>query len=221
MTKYMLIMGVLGCRPEPGPPPDYAQLEEAVSNQAIPQGPDPYQEGVPRFSFGLFYEGGSSESAPIDDATRFWWIWDEVLGETFEQVASNDVVEGLQSDVITVTDLGFWGGGIEWLSGADLSEWTTLHISLKSFDGPMASTAVGLGDLVSDGGSVDYAFLPAADYGFVTDGRWHHVSIPIADFVALGVQLDDPSLPFALRGEDTPPGTQLWVDNLYLSKGEM
>ena len=80
---------------------------------------------------------------------------------------------------------------------------------------------MGLGDLVSDSGSVNYAFLPAADYGFIADGRWHHVSIPIADFVALGVQLDDPSLPFALRGEDTPEGSQIWVDNFYLSKGEM
>ena len=120
-----------------------------------------------------------------------------------------------------MTDLGFWGGGIEWLSGADLSGWTMLHISLKSFDRPMESTEVGLGDLVSGSGSVNYAFLPVADYGFVADGRWHHVTIPVADFEALGVQLEDPSLPFALRGEDTPEGSQIWVDNFYLSQGEL
>jgi len=221
VIRPIFIIGALGCRPDPGPAPDYAQIEGEVSNDAIPQGPDPYAEGVPRFSFGLFYEGGASEFAPIDDATRFWWIWDEVLGQTFGQTSSNDVVEGLQSDCITVADLGFWGGGIEWLSGADLSGWTMLHISLKSFDRPMESTEVGLGDLVSDSGSVNYAFLPVADYGFVADGRWHHVTIPVADFEALGVQLEDPSLPFALRGEDTPEGSQIWVDNLYLSQGEL
>ena len=120
-------------------------------------------------------------------------------------MASNDVVEGLQSDRITVTDLGFWVAGS---SGprVRISEDDAAHQPevLRWADG---GAEVGLGDLVSDSGSVNYAFR-LRDYGFIADGRWHHVSIPIADFVALGVQLDDPSLPCS-SGRDTPEGSQI------------
>ena len=42
MIRHILIIGALGCRPDPGPAPDYAQIEGEVSNDDIPEGPDPY-----------------------------------------------------------------------------------------------------------------------------------------------------------------------------------
>ena len=128
------------------------------------------------------------------------------------------MVEGLQSDVITVLDLGFWGAGIEWTTPYSLGGWTALHISMKSFDPEMISTEVGLGDATDAAGSPNYAFLPVEDYGFVPDGRWHHMTIPIADYETLDVDLTSPTLPFALRGTSVPSGAQISVDNLYLSK---
>ena len=221
MTSLVAVALLAACRPDPGAPPDYAAVGGSAGNSTFALGPDPYEEGTERFSFGLFYEGGFSESAPIDDITRFWWIWDEVQGLTFEQTTSNDMVEGLQSDLITVLGLGFWGAGVEWTVDYDLTGWTAVHISMKSFDPEMVSTEIALGDATNASGAPDYAFVAAEDYGFEPDGRWHHLTIPIADYEALGVDLTSPSLPFALSGASVPSGAQIWIDNLYLSKEEL
>jgi len=173
-------------------------------------GPDPYVADVDRLSLGLFYEGGASETIAVDDKTSFYYIYDN----TYTQTTSTDRVQGFESDALTLTGppTAYYGGGITWAPSRDLSAWSHLTISFQATD-PVFDNL----DVRMVGGGVQGS-VKATDYGFATDGSWHSLTIPLADFVGQGVDLTDVTEPLQLLSETTADGATLLVDNCYMSK---
>ena len=198
MSTLLLL---LACRPDPGSPtyPDPSAVDTADTgeNDDFYDGPDPWEEGEARLSLGAFYEGGASEVLPVDDVTRHYYIYSGTYTQTV--------------DVIVHGGGDWWGGGITWDSPEDLSGWSTLHVSVKASTESFATL-----DLHLNGGGVE-ATVAATSYGFSSDGEWHHLAVPLADFVSGGANLSSVVGPFILIGTAGTAGDELRVDNLYLS----
>lgn len=212
-SKFLLLgaaIALAGCRPDPGAPsyPDEEAVLDDTGGITLPQGPDPYEEGEDRLSLGLFYESGYSELVEINDLDTHYYIY----SDTYTQgVDTQDVVEGRESTIIEHSNVGWFGGGITWDSGRDLSDWTTLYVSMRSSDAGFADIALHLV------GGVE-ATVDLVDYGWTPDGQWHHLSVPLADLEAGGANLTAVTGPFVLIGAGGADGDTLKIDNLYLTQ---
>jgi hypothetical protein len=219
MRYVVIFLALVGaCRPDPGEH-RYSSYDPITCNAGTEDpvcepGPDPYEAGDIRLSVGVFYEGESSDSIPVDNTVNFFWLYEDTVAV---EADSSDVVEGCQSDsLVRAGGLAWWGLGVHWPdTPRDLSPWSTMHISLKSSDSSFANVSLvmqseGTSDEVS-------ATLSAADYGYANDGQWHHLTVPLADFVGAG--LDDTAVvsPFGLSGQGGTEGHSLNIDNLYFT----
>ena len=240
-----LIVAVLllvGCAPEPGPPPyTYGEDFDATSQADVSflPGPSAYEAGSLRLSIGMAYEGGAIETHAIDGVTSHSYIYiqdecDEDSALSYIPGTSQDRVEGRRSDLITQGGLGWWGHGVHWDVPKDMRTWGTLHISLKALSGHdeveirMGSTGEGGGldpcAPAEAGGGAEGSIAPTPDvvasvnasaYGFTADGEWHTLEVPVEDFQ--GLELQWVNIPLSLISEGGQEGDQLLVDNLYFT----
>ena len=195
------------CRVDPGAPlyPEYPPWVD-VNDPFLP-GPFPYVPGEDRLSIGAFYEGEASEAVPIDDVTVHYYIFES----TYNQQVSEDRVEGLQSDVLVVSGAQpWWGGGIIWDTSRDLSAWTTMHVSFLATDVLFEDMAIAV-----VGGGVEGRVAPS-DYGFLADGAWHSLVIPLTAFP--GVQLGTVTTPASFVADFGTEDSELAIDDLYFTK---
>lgn len=198
-----------GCRPDPGTPvyPDRTATTDDTGGSAdVLPGDAPFEEGDERLSFSAFYEGGYSEIVQInDDDNRI-----DVFEGSFSIVETDDRVEGVIANDFIVARDSWWAGAIAWDNGVDLSDWDTLHVALVSEDEAMDNFELGM-----KGGDVETKLLPA-NYGFVADGDWHVVNIPLADFT--GVDLSNVTLGLIFSSGAGTTGESITLDDLYLVK---
>jgi hypothetical protein len=210
ITALWTIALLTACRPDPGSPtyptPDPVDLGGDGSD--LLEGPDPYVEGEARLSLGVHYESGYSEVVAIDDVTTHYYVYSSTYTEDTD---SQDRVEGRVSTVLTIGNAGWFGGGIHWDGGRDLSDWTTMVLSLRSSDTALEGTELRMVGGVEAG-------VPLSDYGFAADGTWHQVVIPLADLDDEGVDLTAITVAFMLIGEGVGDGDELKVDDLYLTQ---
>jgi hypothetical protein len=167
-------------------------------------GPDPFVDGESRLSFGIFYEGRFSDLAPIDDVTSHFYVYEN----TFAVEPTSERVEGSAADRLVRLSDAWWGGGLHFDNGLDLSPWDTLHVSLRSAD--MDALEI----IVNDGAD---AAVSVTDYGYVADDTWHHLAIPLADFIAAGLDPAAVSAAFVILGQQGSTGDAVLIDNLYLT----
>lgn len=209
----MTWLWLLACRPDPGDPayPDLANPggDDTAEDDDFLDGPVPYEDGDARLSLGLFYEGDASESLPVDDVTRFYYIYDSSYTQSVDVI---DRVEGYQSDVLIHAGGAWWGGGVSWSSPEDLSAWTGLSISFQSSS--LQDFTVRL-----TGGEIEGS-VSVTDHGFAADGAWHHLQIPLSAFTEQGVDLTSVTAPLVLVGETGAAGDELRVDDLYFTADE-
>ena len=202
-----------GCR-EPLGYPDYSDFADIFATQNVDAGPtlvgpDPYVPGEPRLSLGIFYEGPSSQNMEVDGASSNFYIFISGSNLTLDlEDETLDRVEGEKSDRMTHRGLGWWGSGVIWEPSRDLSEWTTLAVSLKSNDLKEVNITMGTPD--------KEVGLSAGDYGYAADGEWHHLRVPLADFTDKGVSLADLKVAFALGAAGGTAGDSILVDAVYL-----
>lgn len=224
----MWIWILYACRPEPIERPtqewDSAWIDSSVTEK---EGPDPYVEGEKRLSLGIFYEGGFSHEIPIDDVFSSFYIWvvEGTSTPTYSNVTTTDCVEGRYADKLMAMDAGWFGGGLSWSTPTDLSQWKTMHISIKADDDAFSFFQIGRGGVYKNGGSCtgsgfrqNWVYL--SNYGFETDGTWHHLSIPLFDLsICLdSTQITEPlSLLIAGLSSDDA-GKSVYIDNIYLTE---
>ncbi|MBZ4416196.1 hypothetical protein K8638_06850 [Myxococcus sp. RHST-1-4] len=103
------------------------------------------------------------------------------------------------------------GFGVHWDSPRNLGTWKTLHVSLRSKDPGFAAVKVGMNDTTP---SVQ---LDVEKYGYVNDGQWRHLSIPLTEFTAAGLNLGAVNAPFLLISGQGAPADRLLLDNLYFT----
>lgn len=221
-----------GCMPDLGTP-DYSSqvgLRERIEGPVDPfppVAPDPFQPGDQRLSVGFFYEGGRSETIPINGVTTNYFIFviDEnrpVATLTYSQDTSTDRLEGLESVEITLNDRPFWGSGIFWDEPIDLSEWTTMYVGFKSSDASFERFDLTLqyAEYIPNEPppDPDGVVLDPRTYGYTNDGQWHFLRIPLQDAIDRGF---DPSItraPFIVSGPTLRHGDVMLIDNLYFTK---
>jgi hypothetical protein len=185
----------------------YLDLTPAETGLQLATGPDDFQEGEQRLSIGVFYEGGSSETVEIDNQTSHVYLYENTVRIT----AIEEPFEGLGADRLRHTGGTWWGMGIHWDSPRDLSAWTTLHVSFRSVS--FAEIEIAM-----TGGGEDRHVVNATTYGYVNDGEWHQLSIPLSDFVSDGLDLSAVRSPLSLGGAAGMATDFALIDNLYLSQ---
>jgi hypothetical protein len=200
----------------PGPPPEYGEDDTGSNGTGTYQpGSDPYEEGELRAGISDFYEGPSTDSILIDDVNTFFYVYSDTFAviQNFEETA-----EGLYSSEWVSKGQGWWGGGIHHTTATfDISAYATLHIAMMSSSEEMAAVTIGM---ITDGGSSD-AEVAAADHGWVNDGEWHDLAIPLSEFVARGADLTALTSPLFLIGEGAnTSGESIWLDDIYLTDHE-
>lgn len=215
----------LGCRADPGQA-DYSDqvgLRERAAGPEFLPGPDPF-DGSPRLNPGIFYEGGSTESTPIDGVTTAYFIFD-TAGDgtgsfTYSQETSSDRVEGTFSDRIIHSGLTFLGGGIFYFVARDFSRYESLNVSLKSEDGAFADVTItvqyGPDRPAMGPDPVTNVGVSANAYGYTNDGEWHTLRIPFSDLIAQGFDASQVRSPFFIQAGGGGSGESLLIDNLYI-----
>ena len=193
---------------------DYALLDNVYfttenAGVGVPSGDpmvDPFQAGEKRLSVGRFYEGGKSDSVEINGENTHLYLYEN----TVALEASEDRLEGMISDGIVHGGNAWWGFGIHWDSTRDLSAFGTLYISLKSTT--FTNIEIGM-----TGANNDRHIVKASAYGYVNDGMWHTLAIPLADFAGDGLNLSAVSSPFNLTGPGGSAGDVMLLDNVYFT----
>lgn len=216
LVSSLAIVGLAltACRPDPGTP-SYPVFEPFDNADVLP-GPFPFVEGDQRLSLGLFYETGFSEEIAIDNTITNYFIFDG----TYDQEPSEDRIEGLESSaIIKNAGLPWWGGGIVYTAEFDLSEWTVMHASFKSTE---ATYEEGT-EVFTEGPAGVGTGLLLSDYGFVADGAWHNLVIPLADFA--GTDFTRVTIPAGFRSRafttEVPADGVLLVDDVYYTQEEV
>ena len=173
------------------------------------EGPAPYTAGELRLSLDVFYEGGFSDRVPLDGVTGRLQVFDQSV--TIERTTER--LEGIRADRIVRARGSTWGFGIHWDAPRDLGQWTTVHLSLKTDDAAFADTKIRVDSPSRPNGVA----VTLSDYGFLPDGAWHHLSIPLADFAAGGIQFDAVTTPLAVIGRNNTIGAAIVIDNVFLT----
>lgn len=207
-----LLLVLAGCRPEPGES-DYANQGGFSHNpdggteptSDVLPGPFPFEAGKKRLGVG-FYEGGRSDDVPVDNTTSHIYLYEGTV--TIEP--SDTHIEGRSADLLVHAGKTWLGLGVHWDTPHNLDAWKTLHVSLRSSDPGFANVSIGMNDTES-------IQLPAKDYGYVNDGEWHHVAIPLTAFTAKGLNLAAVQSPFVLIAGQGAPADKLVLDNLYFT----
>ncbi len=200
-----------GCREDPGDP-DYSDFQDdfdRIDDEGEPplEGPDPYIPGETRLSLGLFYESGYSDLILADGTRSSYFIFQAGPDLTYSQQPDDDHIEGLSSDRITLAGTSFWGGGIVIEPTVDLSDYDVLAVSLKSSDIEEVNITIG-----NPGLEVP---VSAADFGYISDGQFHSLRIPLSEYADAGVDLTDVRLAFAIGAGGGNAGDEILVDDLY------
>lgn len=203
----LAVAASLACRPSPGEP-DYPVIEpwQDTGDPNVLPGDNPWDGESPRLSLSVFYEGDASDLILVDDVEVNYFIYEG----SYSQTTTTERVEGRVADALTVSSSAFWGGGIHLNAPRDLSSWTTLHAALRSDDAAMEAFQFGMV------GSAGEGRARIADYGFVADGEWHVVNIPL-DAMTPAVGRDATTVALLLISATAVPGTTLLIDDLYLT----
>lgn len=206
---------MVACRPDPG---DHRYAEDWSDPSALFEftpGPDPYQQGQPRLSLGIFYESEESEEIPIDGQSANFFIYADEWSQKPTLSIQADILsraEGYASDKFVHAGLGWWGCGIHLSQPRSLQAWTQLHVSFQSDQASFQEIQLHL-----KAGNIE-AVVQASTYGYTNDGQWHWVNIPLQDFSDQGLDLGNVEIPFMLIGQGGTQGETLRVDNLYLTQ---
>lgn len=211
-----LALATLACRPPLGEPsyPNISDDTDRPDDGGLP-GDDPWDGTEPRLTYGAFYEGGSTDQILVDNEAVNYYVYEG----SFAQVEDEDHVEGFVADRLIVQNAqanGFWGGGIHFdgTTPQDLTEWTTLHVALKSEDPEMEAFEFGM--VASQGTGTVEGRAAIADYGFVADGEWHVVNIPL-DALSPTVPREQVTVGLLLISATAVNETSLLIDDLYLT----
>ena len=209
-TYLYLTWGIfvfMSCRPDSGPN-DYAS-QEIIPDAAVPIELE-LEEGEERFSFSVFYEGDFTEQVLIDDITSHFYIYESTF--TLSSF-SGDRTEGVSSDMITHLGGAWWGGGIHWDEAKDLSEWSTLHLSLQAKANQFTSL-----ELAMNNSDTAQFKINLVDHGWESNGNWQQLEIPLETLIEKGLDLTQVRAPFVLIGGSGEAGEKLLIDAVYLSK---
>jgi hypothetical protein len=163
--------------------------------------------------FGIYTDNPAiTERFVIDNITNQVFVWEgTMLPIPGAPSYDGQNVLAYSSDA-TKTWYGF---GVFSGSGLDFSQYADgyLHFALRT-----SSTKdfwVGMGGANSTEAKIDFINGSDPD-GFLRDGKWHQVTVPMSELVAKGIDLSSCGNIFMLGG--APSISDILVDDIYLSQ---
>lgn len=162
--------------------------------------------------YGIFTENPAiTERFVIDDLNNAIYIWDNSL----EAVADGPVYEGGEALNFAAFPARTWFGyGINAANGLNLSHYNTGYLNLSLRTAATNKFHIEISDINNQSKKID--FVNGSDpYGFVRDGKWHTVSIPVSEFINAGVDFSNLGNVFALAGDGAI--SHIFVDDVYFS----
>lgn len=182
----------------------YFSIDEIIFSQTAPV------EGV----YGIYTNNPLiTDKFAIDNVTGFLYNWSGTV--TFN--TNIPAYEG--SDVLSFRSSGatnWWGFGIFSSNALNLESYEEgyLHFTLLAKSTEQFKVSVnGANDTKGD-----ITFTNGSDlYGFVRDGKWHQITVPMSILVAQGLDLSACGNIFTMSGGTT---TDIGVDDVYLSISE-
>lgn len=230
-----LLSFAAGCRdgadtPDYSHHPDLFPIEDRDPVRV--EHPDPWIPGEERLVLDLGYEGQYTERIPLDSDINQFFIFLLPNGAlTFDPAESEDSADGLRSFAVVSNGSPFWGGGyfFTW-QRYDFTPWTVMAISLRADTQTDSYEDVELfmasrpptpdGSDPADAPEVS-ASVMASEFGYLNDGAWHHLRIPVKRFVDQGF---DPTQTWAIGysgGESATEGDKLLIDALYFTRDSL
>ena len=231
---FLMALALVACSDELEPA-DYSSHEGVRErNSAVfLDGPVPYDRDVPRLWFGSLYEPAGNERllAPNGITMNFFVFDTNNDGSgTFTVVpgvqTTSDRVQGTISNRVVLAGLGFFGFGFFWEVPRDISQYEEFHISLKSTStrttsldeiqlefasGPPTPATPGTPPLP---GFVSVS-VNATDFGYVNDGEWHSLTIPVQTLIDQGYDPTSVRSPIVVSGGASNFGETFLIDDLY------
>ena len=196
-------------KPDPGASKYEQQEPFPKQDSGSLPGPMPYQPGQKRLSVGAFYEGGASDTIAVDEMTAHLYVYDN----TVKLVPEPDHIEGKTATRAAFNGMTWWGFGVHWDMPRSLAAWTKMHVSLSSPDADYAMVQIGMNN-------TNPVFVEASAYGYVNDGQWHSLTIPVHDFIAAGLDVSQVAAPFVLTGGMATVGEKVIVNQGNLQTGQ-
>lgn len=191
---------IAACGPEIDDP-DYTTHSQYGAPRPFFVGQRPFDPAVPRIGFRQFgYEGRQTESALADfltlRQTRFIFVFDTAGDGSGDSTISNvndveDRVEGIESFEVTHAGFTFAGAGIFDNEPRDFSEFVVFHLALKSEFPSLTDISLNFESGIrrpadAPGNISGSAVIRASEYGYVNDGAWHFLDIPMRDLIDQG-----------------------------------
>lgn len=131
----------------------------------------------------------------IDDVTGHIFIWENTLADN-----ATNPYDG--TDVISYRSqggAGWWGFGIHDDLAHDLTHFANGYLAFSMKTTSQQTFEVGV--VGTSGATGLIQFKPDSDpYGFVRDGKWHRVLIPVQDLIAKGLNLSGVGIVFRASG---------------------
>lgn len=224
----LICVAVAACDEDPGSfdYSDHVPLGAQTAGVFL-RGPTPYIPGVPRLyiSPALYEPAGNERIYPLDGRNTFLFVFDTngdgsgaftLNPSGFE--FSSERVQGEVSLRIIHAGQTFYGLGYFWYQPRDLSQYSTFNVSLKS-----TSTSTSTFDDITINFESGARFpsvtvgvtVNATEYGYVNDGMWHSLTIPLDDLVERGWDDTSVRLPFGITGDAGDLGDSFLIDDVY------
>lgn len=162
--------------------------------------------------FGIYTDNPNvTEKFIIDDASGHLYVWNNTM-QPVEDAPSYDGSEVLAfSSPATNTWFGY---SLTSDAGVDLEQFSNGYLKLALRSSSNDNFWIGVGGANNTEAKV--AFNNGSDpYGFVRDGKWHRITIPVSVLLNQGLDLSACGNVFMLGGE--PYISDVLVDDIYFS----
>jgi hypothetical protein len=164
----------------------------------------------------IFSERPSTDGV-LGSSYSVWDQPDSAGNKTYFNWTPYDHFEGTKAYELTTNGAVYSEWGFQSYSTADLSLYTSgkMHVALMG-----GTPEIGIG--MASAAGTDTLFVKATDFGYVADGKWHDVWIPLStwasqvDFTAV-TMLVGFKCP-AVAGGTYVVGSKYTVDDIYITK---
>jgi len=180
----------------------YFAIDEVIFSETAPV------EGV----YGIYTNNSLiTDKFTIDNVNGFLYNWSNT-------VSFNTAIPAYEgADVLTFRSSGaanWWGFGIFSTNPMNFENFATgyLHFSLRTKSNELFRVTVN-GANESKG---EITFTNGSDpYGFVRDGKWHQIAVPMSSLITQGLKLSACANIFTMSGGAI---SDIGVDDIYLSE---
>lgn len=163
------------------------------------------QASLPGLGFHLISQTSREKFIGPDSKFQLY-----TFNETSVEMDYYDVSKGAFSRRAVATENGFMGFGFYHDDSLNISEYKTIHLTIKS---PRAKEE-NLYLLITDANG-EYK-VKLCDFGFKADHLFHDIRVPLSEFTKLGLDLTRVKYSFGILMDGVVKGDYFFLNDLYM-----